>query len=510
MSTKKSTPRTSRISVLRVGILVVVTALVITVGLAVLRPVVAPAAPPGDTGFAPYVDITATPAYPFETPQGPNQQDVTLAFVVSGDDGCTPTWGGFYTMEQAADGLELDRRIAQLRSVGGNVRVSFGGQANHELAVTCTDVDELEASYRSVVERYELTSIDLDIEGADLADSAAQVRRSQAIAVLQQDLAEHDRRLAVWLTLPVGVDGLTAEGQQAVRTMLAAGVELTGVNGMAMDFNSGDAASNMSAAVTSAATALRDQVRGLYSEAGTRLDSTQSWGRVGVTPMIGQNDVPGEVFTLQDAADLNAFARENGVGLLSMWSLNRDGTCARPLPTVTTVVQTSCSGIDQQGVLFADVLGDDTTDALPAPQATTSPSPTPTPASTEITDDPATSPYQIWDPLGTYPAGTKVVWKNNVYQAKWWTSGADPTTPTATEYDNPWTLIGPVLPGDTPAPLPTVPAGTYDAWDAATVYVAGDRVQVDGVPYQAKWWNQGQQPGEALPGGSPWTLINPS
>ena len=177
---KKTTKaRTTRVSILRVGILVVVTAAVIGFGLMVFRPVVAPAAPPGDTGFAPYVDVTATPPYPFETPQGPNQQDVTLAFVVAGQDGCTPTWGGFYTLEQAADQLELDRRIAQLRSVGGNVRVSFGGQSNHELAVTCTDVAALEGAYRSVVERYELTSIDLDIEGPDLSDSAAQVRRSR-------------------------------------------------------------------------------------------------------------------------------------------------------------------------------------------------------------------------------------------------------------------------------------------------------------------------------------------
>ena len=67
-----------------------------------------------------------------------------------------------------------------------------------------------------------------------------------------------------------------------------------------------------------------------------------------------------------------------------------------------------------------------------------------------------------------------------------------------------------MLPGDKPAPLPTVPAGTYDAWVADKVYVAGDRVQVDNVPYQAKWWNQGQEPGTNIPGGSPWTLINPS
>jgi chitinase len=386
--------------------------------------------------------------------------------------------------------------------------VSFGGQANQELAVTCTDVDRLADAYRAVIDRYELASIDLDIEGADLADTAAQVRRSQAISTVQRDLAAHGRELAVWLTLPVATDGLTAEGQQAVRTMLAADVDLQGVNGMTMNFNTPDVGGDLSTAVTSAATGLHRQVRGLYAEAGTDLDATAAWARVGLTPMIGQNDVPGEVFTLANAADLNAFAREKGVRLLSMWSANRDGTCRKPLPTITSVVQDSCSGIDQQGVLFATVLAADTVLPVPTPPAAAGGSAAPGAVGTDqAVDDPRTSPFPIWDPLGTYPAGSKVVWKHNVYQAKWWTSGVDPTTPMASEFDMPWRLIGPVLPGDTPAPLPTLPAGTYEQWDRARAYVAGDRVQLDGVPYQAKWWSQGTEPGANVPGGSPWSLI---
>ena len=127
-----------------------------------------------------------------------------------------------------------------------------------------------------------------------------------------------------------------------------------------------------------------------------------------------------------------------------------------------------------------------------------------------IVDDPATSPFPIWEPLGTYPAGSKVVWKKQVYQAKYWTSGVDPTTPVASEYDMPWTLLGPVLPGDTPAPLPTLPSNTYVQWDPDTAYVEGTRVQVGDVPYEAKWWTQGQEPGRAISGGSPWLLVYPA
>jgi len=74
----------------------------------------------------------------------------------------------------------------------------------------------------------------------------------------------------------------------------------------------------------------------------------------------------------------------------------------------------------------------------------------------------------------------------------------------------PWLLVGPVLPGDKPAPLPSLPAGTYPAWNATEAYVAGTRVLLDGVPYQANWWTQGQWPGVAAVGGSPWTLVFPT
>ncbi|NTV38626.1 MAG: glycosyl hydrolase family 18, partial [Demequinaceae bacterium] len=85
-----------------------------------------------------------------------------------------------------------------------------------------------------------------------------------------------------------------------------------------------------------------------------------------------------------------------------------------------------------------------------------------------------------------------------------------PDTPVTNSQDSPWTLLGPVLPGDTPAPLPTLPAGSYPQWDNETVYVAGDRVQLGLVPYEAKWWTQGSEPGVAIVGGTPWVLIMPT
>lgn len=472
---------------------------------------------PGPSLFAPYVDVTATPPHPFETPAGPAQSDVVLAFVVADPDApCRPSWGGWYDLAEAGTELELDRRIAQLRSTGGDVSVSFGGQLGTELASACADPTALRQAYRDVVERYDVTRIDLDLEGAALTDTAGALRRAAAVKDLQDEADDAGRSLEVWLTLPVGPDGLTAEGLEALRGMLAAGVDVAGVNAMTMDYGVVTTAEEpLVELVVRSLTALHAQVDDVFSDVGQELTEAQAWARVGVTPMIGQSDVPTERFTLTDAATLNEFAREKGLGRVSMWSLNRDRTCTAPLPTILTVVQTGCSGVDQAGFSFAETLAADL-DLLveragtPTPGATPSPTPEQTQAPNEVVDDPATSPYPVWDPYGTYPGGTKVVWHQQVYQARFWTSGVAPDTPVANQWDSPWTLVGPVLPGDRPAPLPTMPEGTYPQWDPEAVYVAGDRVQVGLVPYEAKWWTQGQEPGTSVPGGSPWVLVFPA
>ncbi|GMA37569.1 chitinase [Demequina litorisediminis] len=366
MSSSSARVRTTRISKSRVLVLLLVTAAVGWFGFKAVSAAAIGPLQPGPSTFSGYVDVTATPAFGFETPTGAAQSDVTLSFVVSDpQDACEPAWGGYYSLDEASDEMELDRRIVQLASVGGHVRVSFGGQANTSLAVGCTDDEALLDAYRSVVERYDLDSIDLDVEGAALDDSASIDRRANAIAALQEERGEGDP-LAVWLTLPVDTAGLTAAGQNVVRQTLAAGVDLAGVNGMAMNFGAATSSANpQSDLVAQAMTALQGQVDDLYTAAGTSLSASAAWGHVGMTVMIGQNDVSSETFTIADAERVNQFALDHGVGLVGIWSLNRDATCESPLPTVTTVVQTSCSGVNQDGASYADTLAAN----LPAAQS---------------------------------------------------------------------------------------------------------------------------------------------
>jgi chitinase len=451
----------------------------------------------------PYVDVTLTPTFQFQDPAANPARTVALAFVVADpDDGCAPSWGTYYSLEEAGSDLELDRRIGQLRSAGGDVMVSFGGQANDELAVACADTGKLTEAYREVVERYDLSAIDLDVEGAAVADQAAAGRRAEALATLQRERAADGTPLAVWLTLPVATSGLTADAVELVRTTLAGGVELTGVNVMTMNYGSARPASqSMARATEQALRATVEQVQGLYEEQGTTLSDAQAWSRVGATPMIGQNDVEGEVFTFADAEELTGLARARGLGRVSLWSLNRDTGCAASFADVA-VHSNTCSGVEQEALAFVDVFGRLAGDgpAVQLGDVVREPDRRP------VVDDPATSPYPIWRAAGQYPAGYKVVWHGDVYEARWYSAGTDPSVPASAGTESPWALIGPVMTKDAaPAPVPTVTDVT-ELWNPDALYQRGARVLLDGLPYEARWASRGAAPGTLFPVGpdEPW------
>lgn len=458
----------------------------------------------GDPWFAGYVDVTATPAHPFEAaPAAGAPDDVVLAFVVAAaPDRCEPTWGAAYSLDEAATALDLDRRIQRLRDQERDVVVSFGGLLNAELGDACDSVGELREAYGRVLDRYDLTTIDLDLEGDALADGEAMARRAEAIAALQAERRAADEDLAVWLTLPVATTGLTSEGTDAVAAFLRAGVDLAGVNAMTMNLA---ADGPLADAARASLESLHRQLGALYADADVPLGPSSLWRKIGATPMIGQNDVVADVFEQDDAAALNAFAVENGLGRMSMWSLNRDRACSANYADVRTVSD-ACSGVEQEDGAFAALLSagftgspDDAAGAETVPERTE-----------PVVDDPETSPYPVWSEESSYLAGSKVVWHGSVYEAKWWTSGDVPDDPVLQEWETPWTLLGPVLPGETPAPALEIPDGLAPAWDPDTAYEAGALVLRNDAVFEARWWTLGDAPEEAFndPGGSPWLALD--
>ncbi len=459
--------------------------------------------------FAPYVDVTATPTFEFQQLGSTNQKDAILSFVVaSTQNACTPSWGASYSITQADDSLDLATRIARLQQQGGSVAISFGGRDNQELAVNCTDETSLYNAYQTVITHYHINTIDLDLEGNDLSNTTADDRRATAIAQLQQNQRQSGNKLAVWLTLPVTPQGLSEDGTNAVATFLAKGVDIAGVNILAMDYGSSLTSNQtMLSGSESAATETERQLGILYDQAHLHQNNPSLWHKIGITPMIGQNDITSEVLSIGDASSLNSFALSHKVGRISMWSANRDVTCGSNY-VATSVVSDSCSGVNQDGQTFASLLSNGfngnislSAGLVTKAQAQNTNSQTP--------DNPATSPYPIWSATDAYLEGTKIVWHHNIYEAKWWTQGDVPDDPVLQSWQTPWQLIGPVLPGEKPIPQPTLPAGTYPEWAGTVAYTTGQYVLFNGVPYQAKWWNQGESPAAASSNAdsSPWSPL---
>ena len=305
-----------------------------------------------DQVFAPYVDTTLWPPFDFvELARDEGVKYVTLAFVVADPATSEPSWGGYYSVDSGYRGDQIDA----LRDLGGEVLVSFGGAAGTPLAAAIPNVGDLTQAYQAVIDQYDLTWIDFDVEGFWVTDEASIDRRSQAIRNLQDQAAMDGKPLEVWFTLPVLPSGLTADGLNVVESALSHGVDIGGVNIMAMDY--GDSAApnpegQMGDYAIDAAESLFDQMRGAYDAAGVPVTDSELWGLIGVTPMIGQNDVMSERFYLEDAEKLLDFADEVGMGFLSAWSANRDAPCE----TFGTLALT-CSGVPQEPFEFAQTLG---------------------------------------------------------------------------------------------------------------------------------------------------------
>lgn len=451
-----------------------------------------------------YFDVTAAHVTASATIGDGTDGAVVLAFVVAAaSDRCEPSWGSFYSLSEAGRELDLDRRVDTMRRDGAHVVVSFGGALNTELASACATVPELQAAYREVLERYNVATIDLDIEGPALADTEAGARRAAAIARLQSERYSAEQTLDVWLTLPTTPEGLTSEGLAAIQQLLDAGVILRGVNAMVMDYGVALGGRTMGAVAIDALGGIHDQLTELYGGLRIALPAGGAWALMGATPMIGQNDVTSEVFRVADAQALSTFAHQVGLARMSLWSLNRDRECGPNYPDVS-VVSDACSGVRQDPREFDTVLRQGYLDA-PEDVAT------PEPEFTPVPDDPRTAPYPLWEADRAYSAGVRVVWHGYVYQAKWWIVGEpEPDDPTQSAEQTSWVLVGAVSVDDEPFTLPTVPPGTYPEWSATEVYEAAARVVVDNVPYEAKWWTQGDDPTVGITDydRSPWRVVD--
>ena len=254
---------------------------------------------------APYLQIAAADAGDMAKDKSAGGgKYYTLAFLTP-KSGCTPEW------EDGGDSVgAFKSQISSLQAAGGNVLISFGGASGGELAQTCTSVSKLEAAYANVVNTYGVNRLDFDIEGSVLDDGSANARRDQALAKLQAA----DPNVQIDFTIPVDPTGLESNAVSLLTGAKSAGVKVTIVNIMTMDFGDGQNPLNDA---ESAAIATEKQIHGVYGGS-----SATDWGMLGLTPIAGQNDDK-ENFTQSNAKTLESFAASHGVGELAFWEVDQ-------------------------------------------------------------------------------------------------------------------------------------------------------------------------------------------
>lgn len=294
----------------------------------------APPAPAVRVAFAPYVDTSLSASFSLTTAaQQTGVKDFSLAFIESGG-GCRPVWGGGTSLGSNP----VAAQISSLRKIGGDVRVSFGGQSGTDLAQACGDAAQLAAAYQKVISAYRIRKLDFDVEGAALSDTSASRRRARAIARLQAQ----DPHLRVSFTLPALPSGLTQPDLALLAGAHGDGVHISAVNIMTMDYGDSAAprpAGRMGAYAIDAARSAHAQIAQVLG-----LGGAQAWRRIAITPMIGVNDAPDEIFTVADASRVARFAADAHLAWLSMWSGARDRECrggaaSRAVPTCSSIVQ---------------------------------------------------------------------------------------------------------------------------------------------------------------------------
>jgi hypothetical protein len=284
--------------------------------------------------FAPYVDTGLSNTTLTSVASSYGTKFFTLAFVDGG--GCQwslPNESGWQS------------QISALQSEGGDVSISFGGYTTDsngtDLGNACSSAGAMATQVESVVTTLNVNHLDFDIESNELTNTTDVNRTAQALAQVRSWASSSGRNLTIAYTIPALPSGLTSSGTSVLTSARSNGFTPDIVNIMTMDY--GSSGTEMGSAANQSLDATAGQVASAFG-----ISTSAAYAKLGNTPMIGQNDSAGEIFTLADASTVESHAAAEGIALLSFWSEGRDnGGC----PGQTSASST-CSGLSQSAGAF--------------------------------------------------------------------------------------------------------------------------------------------------------------
>lgn len=280
----------------------------------------AAAAPAAEWVVSPYLDVSQG----LEVAALPAEVKVLTWAFATGDCG-SERWGDGITTEAFAR-----RQVAAFVAAGRGYIVSTGGEAGGFLC-------DSEAGMARFLARYDspqLRGLDFDIERQQTPAQVDALLRSLK-AVQRPGL-----RLSFTLATHAADDGsgqsLNALGRDVLQALRRHGLRDAVINLMVMNYGPPEprhcvrreGRCDMAASAIQAA----HNLHRLYGV---------PYAQIALTPMLGENDVAGNVFTLDDARFVAREARRLGLAGLHFWSLGRDRSCPAGSPRVSP----TCHGL---------------------------------------------------------------------------------------------------------------------------------------------------------------------
>lgn len=281
--------------------------------------------------FAPFVDAARDDVnlkFPIaDKSKVSGVQFYNLGFITA-DSNKNPAWAGNINLPgDKGTNAGLMQDIERLRSMGGDVCISFGGLNGPYLNEVITDIADLKNKYKAIINTWNLKRVDFDMEHNRTVNGETceeNKRNHLAIELLQRELKAEGKNVGIWFTLPVMPYGLNQNELLLLDDAIKKNVEIEGVNVMAMCYGSAYSG-NMGEQAISAMVNLHLQLKNLYENNNIIKTDDELWAMIGICPEIGINDTGAvNTFFLEDVQIVLEFCKSKNVGMISFWSANRD------------------------------------------------------------------------------------------------------------------------------------------------------------------------------------------
>jgi chitinase len=282
--------------------------------------------------IAPYDYLAAGGPSPAEVMKATGIRRFTLAFIVS-QGACQPVWDN----GDPVDGASEEAAIRGIRSAGGEVTVSFGGNGGTKLGLTCDSPQALAGVYQQVISAYRLPAIDVDIEDIEVGSAVARQRIIGALAIVRQ----RDPGLMISVTIAADSNGPESGGQALITEAAAAGLRIDAWTVMPFDF--AGPGTDMAQASVQAAEGLKNDLMSTYHES-----ASAAYRTMGISSMNGVTDV-GERVSVADFQVMLRYVQAHHLARFAFWSVNRD------MPCTAGSNNNTCSGITQKPYAYTKI-----------------------------------------------------------------------------------------------------------------------------------------------------------